>query len=179
MPVSKARLLRPPQRRPRGGAARPARSQHLPARIHPDVFPASRRPEPDSRTSQEASGAPAAPAPASSPEASRIQAASAAHPCVAPAPASAVSSGSVPRPNPEERRRPNRSLSLVRGCSVLPERRAPPAPSFAERLRARILRQRGLLPKRPCGCTPDPLSGVKPCGRTVSPRLLCAALRTD
>ena len=38
-----------------------------------------------------------------------------------------------------------------------------------ERLRARILRQRGLLPKRPCGCTPDPLSGVKPCGRTVSP----------
>ena len=210
-----------------------------PLEFTPDVFPASRRPEPDSRTLQEASGAPAAPAPASSPEASRVQAAPAAHPSAAPAPASAVSSeasraSGVPaassaaafpgasrtpdapaarnpassgppavspaaapswaapaektfRPQPEN---PD-SFSRASAASHAPGRKKgggpaapcpwcagapccrtaapPPAPTFIERLRARILRQRGLLPKRPCGCTPDPLSGVKPCGRTVSP----------
>ena len=238
-----------------------------PLEFTPDVFPASRRPEPDSRTSQEASGAPAAPAPASSPEASRVQAAPAVHSFAAPAPASAVSSeasrasgapaarnpaSSVPpavspaaapswaapaekifRPQPENpdsfsrasdapaartpassgppavspaaapswaapaekifRPQPENPDSFSRApeaarapirkkgggptapcpwCAGAPCCRnaaPPPAPSFVERLRARILRQRGLLPKRPCGCTPDPLSGVKPCGRTVSP----------
>lgn len=177
-----------------------------PLEFTPDVFPASRRPEPDSRTSQEASGAPAAPAPASSPEASRIQAASAAHPSAAPAPASAVSSevsrasdapaassaaafpGASRAPDAPAARNPASSIppaaarapSRKKGgspaapcpwCAGAPCCRTaapPPAPSFVERLRARILRQRGLLPKRPCGCTPDPLSGVKPCGRTVS-----------
>lgn len=204
-----------------------------PLEFTPDVFPASRRPEPDSPASKEASGAPAASAPASSPEASRIQAASAAHPSAAPAPASAVSSeasrasgvpaassaaasseasrasdapaarnpaSSVPpavspaaapswaapaektfRPQQEDPDSFSRAPSRKKGggptapcpwCAGAPCCRnaaPPPAPSFVERLRARILRQRGLLPKRPCGCTPDPLSGVKPCGRTVSP----------
>lgn len=182
-----------------------------PLEFTPDVFPASRRPEPDSRTSQEASGAPAVP----------ISPAPAAHPSAAPAPASAVSSeasrasgapapchpaSSIPsavspaaapswaapaektfRPQPEN---PD-SFSRASAASHAPGRKKgggpaapcpwcagapccrtaapPPAPTFIERLRARILRQRGLLPKRPCGCTPDPLSGVKPCGRTVSP----------
>lgn len=210
-----------------------------PLEFTPDVFPASRRLEPDSRTSQEASGAPAAPAPASSPEASRVQAAPAAHPSAAPAPASAVSSeasrasggpaassaaafpgasrasdapaarnpaSSVPpavspaaapswaapaekifRPQQEDpdgfspasaaSRAPGRKKGggpaapcpWCAGAPCCRNAAPPPAPSFVERLRARILRQRGLLPKRPCGCTPDPLSGVKPCGRTVSP----------
>lgn len=182
-----------------------------PLEFTPDVFPASRRPEPDSRTSQEASGAPAVP----------ISPAPAAHPSAAPAPASAASSeasrasgapapchpaSSIPsavspaaapsraapaektfRPQPED---PD-SFSRASAASHAPGRKKgggpaapcpwcagapccrnaapPPAPSFVERLRARILRQRGLLPKRPCGLTPDPLSGVKPCGRTVSP----------
>lgn len=210
-----------------------------PLEFTPDVFPASRRPEPDSRTSQEASGAPAAPAPASSPAASRVQAAPAAHPSAAPAPASAVSSevsrasgvpaassaaafpGASRTPDAPAARNPASSVppavspaaapswaapaektfrpqqedpdgfSPASAASRAPIRKKgggpaapcpwcagapccrnaapPPAPSFVERLRARILRQRGLLPKRPCGCTPDPLSGVKPCGRTVSP----------
>lgn len=196
-----------------------------PLEFTPDVFPASRRPEPDSRTSQEASGAPAVP----------ISPAPAAHPSAAPAPASAASSeasrapgapaarvpaSSVPsavspaaapsraapaektfRPQPEDpdgfSRTPDAPAARILASSIPPAasrapirkkgegsaapcpwcagapccRNAapPPAPSFVERLRARILRQRGLLPKRPCGCTPDPLSGVKPCGRTVSP----------
>lgn len=160
-----------------------------PLEFTPDVFPASRRPEPDSRTLQEASGAPAAPAPASSPEASRVQAAPAVHSFAAPAPASAVSSeasrasgapaarilaSSVP---PAAARAPSRKKGggpaapcpWCAGAPCCRNAAPPPAPSFVERLRARILRQRGLLPKRPCGCTPDPLSGVKPCGRTVSP----------
>lgn len=210
-----------------------------PLEFTPDVFPASRRPEPDSRTLQEASGAPAAPAPASSPEASRVQAAPAVHSFAAPAPASAVSSeasrasgapaassaaafpgasrapdapaarnpaSSVPpavspaaapswaapaektfRPQQEDpdsfspasaaARAPGRKKGggptapcpWCAGAPCCRNAAPPPAPSFVERLRARILRQRGLLPKRPCGCTPDPLSGVKPCGRTVSP----------
>lgn len=196
-----------------------------PLEFTPDVFPASRRPEPDSRTSQEASGAPAVP----------ISPAPAAHPSAAPAPASAASSeasrasgapapchpaSSVPsvvspaaapsraapaektfRPQQEDpdgfSRTPDAPAARILASSIPPAasrapirkkgggptapcpwcagapccRNAapPPAPSFVERLRARILRQRGLLPKRPCGCTPDPLSGVKPCGRTVSP----------
>lgn len=178
-----------------------------PLEFTPDVFPASRRPEPDSRTSQEASGAPAAPAPASSPEASRVQAAPAAHPSAAPAPASAVSSeasraSGAPAASsaaafpgasrasdapaarilassgpPAASRAPSRKKGggpaapcpWCAGAPCCRNAAPPPAPSFVERLRARILRQRGLLPKRPCGCTPDPLSGVKPCGRTVSP----------
>lgn len=214
-----------------------------PLEFTPDVFPATRRPEPDSRTSQEASGAPAVP----------VSPAPAAHPSAAPAPASAVSSeasrasgapaassaaafpgasrapdapaarnpaSSVPpavspaaapswaapaektfRPQQEDpdgfSRTPDAPAARILASSIPPAAsRAPirkkgegpaapcpwcagapccrtaappPAPSFVERLRARILRQRGLLPKRPCGCTPDPLSGVKPCGRTVSP----------
>lgn len=182
-----------------------------PLEFTPDVFPASRRPEPDGRTSQEASGAPAVP----------VSPASAAYPSAAPAPASAASSeasrapgapapchpassgppavspAAAPswaapaektfRPQPEN---PD-SFSRASAASHAPGRKKgggpaapcpwcagapccrtaapPPAPTFVERLRARILRQRGLLPKRPCGCTPDPLSGVKPCGRTVSP----------
>ncbi len=170
-----------------------------PLEFTPDVFPASRRPEPDSRTSQEASGAPAvpvspapaahpsaapapasaasseasrapaAPAPASSPEASRVQAASAAHPCVAPTPASAVSSEASRAPIRKKGGGPAAPCPWCAGAPCCRNAAPPPAPSFVERLRARILRQRGLLPKRPCGCTPDPLSGVKPCGRTVSP----------
>lgn len=191
-----------------------------PLEFTPDVFPATRRPEPDSRTSQEASGAPAvpvspapaarvpassippavspaaapsraapaekifrpqpedpdsfspasaAPAPASSPEASRVQAASAAHPCVAPAPASAVSSEASRAPIRKKGGGPTAPCPWCAGAPCCRNAAPPPAPSFVERLRARILRQRGLLPKRPCGCTPDPLSGVKPCGRTVSP----------
>ena len=180
-----------------------------PLEFTPDVFPASRRPEPDSRTSQEASGAPAAPAPASSPEASRVQAApavhsfaapapasavsseasrasgapapasspeasrvqaaSAAHPCVAPTPASAVSSEASRAPIRKKGGGPTAPCPWCAGAPCCRNAAPPPAPSFVERLRARILRQRGLLPKRPCGCTPDPLSGVKPCGRTVSP----------
>lgn len=196
-----------------------------PLEFTPDVFPASRRPEPDSRTLQEASGAPAVP----------VSPASAAYPSAAPAPASAVSSeasrasgapapchpaSSVPsavspaaapsraapaektfRPQPEDpdgfSRTPDAPAARILASSVppaaarAPSRKKgggptapcpwcagapccrtaapPPQPTFIERLRARILRQRGLLPKRPCGCTPDPLSGVKPCGRTVSP----------
>lgn len=182
-----------------------------PLEFTPDVFPASRRPEPDGRTSQEACGAPAVP----------VSPASAAYPSAAPAPASAASSeasrapgapapchpassgppavspAAAPswaapaektfRPQPEN---PD-SFSRASAASHAPGRKKgggpaapcpwcagapccrtaapPPAPTFIERLRARILRQRGLLPKRPCGCTPDPLSGVKPCGRTVSP----------
>ena len=170
-----------------------------PLEFTPDVFPASRRPEPDSRTSQEASGAPAvpvspapaahpsaapapasaasseasrapaAPAPASSPEASRVQAASAAHPCVAPTPASAVSSEASRTPGRKKGGGPAAPCPWCAGAPCCRNAAPPPAPPFVERLRARILRQRGLLPKRPCGCTPDPLSGVKPCGRTVSP----------
>ena len=170
-----------------------------PLEFTPDVFPASRRPEPDGRTSQEASGAPAvpvspasaaypsaapapasaasseasrapaAPAPASSPEASRVQAASAAHPCVAPTPASAVSSEASRAPIRKKGGGPTAPCPWCAGAPCCRNAAPPPAPSFVERLRARILRQRGLLPKRPCGCTPDPLSGVKPCGRTVSP----------
>lgn len=170
-----------------------------PLEFTPDVFPASRRPEPDSRTSQEASGAPAvpvspapaahpsaapapasaasseasrapaAPAPASSPEASRVQAASAAHPCVAPTPASAVSSEASRAPIRKKGGGPAAPCPWCAGAPCCRNAAPPPAPSFVERLRARILRQRGLLPKRPCGLTPDPLSGVKPCGRTVSP----------
>lgn len=140
-----------------------------PLEFTPDVFPASRRPEPDSRTSQEASGAPAASAPASSPEASRIQAASAAHPSAAPAPASAVSSEASRAPSRKKGGGPTAPCPWCAGAPCCRNAAPPPAPSFVERLRARILRQRGLLPKRPCGCTPDPLSGVKPCGRTVSP----------
>lgn len=182
-----------------------------PLEFTPDVFPASRRPEPDGRTSQEASGAPAVP----------VSPASAAYPSAAPAPASAASSeasrapgapapchpassgppavspAAAPswaapaektfRPQPEN---PD-SFSRASAASHAPGRKKgggpaapcpwcagapccrnaapPPQPTFIERLRARILRQRGLLPKRPCGCTPDPLSGIKPCGRTVSP----------
>lgn len=214
-----------------------------PLEFTPDVFPASRRPEPDSRTSQEASGAPAvpispapaahpsaAPAPASaaSSEASRASGAPAASSAAAfpgasrasgaPAPChpassipSAVSPAAAPsRAAPAEKtfrlqqedpdgfsRTPDAPAARILASSIPPAasrapirkkgggptapcpwcagapccRNAapPPAPSFVERLRARILRQRGLLPKRPCGCTPDPLSGVKPCGRTVSP----------
>lgn len=168
-----------------------------PLEFTPDVFPASRRPEPDGRTSQEASGAPAVP----------ISPAPAAHPSAAPAPASAASSeasrasgapaassaaafpgasrasgapaarilaSSIP---PAAARAPIRKkgggpAAPCPWCAGAPCCRTaapPPQPTFIERLRARILRQRGLLPKRPCGCTPDPLSGVKPCGRTVSP----------
>ena len=170
-----------------------------PLEFTPDVFPASRRPEPDSRTSQEASGAPAvpvspapaahpsaapapasaasseasrapaAPAPASSPEASRVQAASAAHPCVAPTPASAVSSEASRAPIRKKGGGPTAPCPWCAGAPCCRTAAPPPQPSFVERLRARILRQRGLLPKRPGGLTPDPLSGVKPCGRTVSP----------
>ncbi len=216
-----------------------------PLEFTPDVFPASRRPEPDGRTSQEASGAPAvpvspasaaypsaapapasaasseasrapgapapchpassgpsavspaaapsraapaektfrpqpedpdsfspasaAPAPAASSEASRVQAASAAHPCVAPAPASAASSEASRAPIRKKGGGPTAPCPWCAGAPCCRNAAPPPAPSFVERLRARILRQRGLLPKRPCGCTPDPLSGVKPCGRTVSP----------
>lgn len=216
-----------------------------PLEFTPDVFPASRRPEPDSRTSQEASGAPAvpispapaahpsaapapasavsseasrasgapapchpassipsavspaaapsraapaektfrpqqedpdgfspasaAPAPASSPEASRVQAASAAYPSAAPTPASAASSEASRAPIRKKGGGPTAPCPWCAGAPCCRNAAPPPAPSFVERLRARILRQRGLLPKRPCGCTPDPLSGVKPCGRTVSP----------
>lgn len=150
-----------------------------PLEFTPDVFPASRRPEPDSRTSQEASGAPAVP----------ISPAPAAHPSAAPAPASAASSEASRTPDapaarilassipPAAARAPGRKkgegpAAPCPWCAGAPCCRTaapPPQPTFIERLRARILRQRGLLPKRPCGCTPDPLSGVKPCGRTVSP----------
>ena len=168
-----------------------------PLEFTPDVFPASRRPEPDSRTSQEASGAPAVP----------ISPAPAAHPSAAPAPASAASSeasraSAAPAASsaaafPGASRAPGAPAARILASSIPPAAsRAPirkkgggptapcpwcagapccrtaappPQPTFIERLRARILRQRGLLPKRPCGCTPDPLSGVKPCGRTVSP----------
>lgn len=234
-----------------------------PLEFTPDVFPASRRPEPDSRTSQEASGAPAvpvspapaahpsaapapasaasseasrapaapaassaaafpgasrasdapaarnpassgppavspaaapswaapaeksfrpqpenpdgfslasaAPAPASSPAASRVQAAPAVHPSAASAPASAVSSEASRAPIRKKGGGPTAPCPWCAGAPCCRNAAPPPAPSFVERLRARILRQRGLLPKRPCGCTPDPLSGVKPCGRTVSP----------
>lgn len=186
-----------------------------PLEFTPDVFPASRRPEPDGRTSQEASRASdapapchpassgpsavspaaapsraapaektfrpqpedpdsfspasAAPAPAASSEASRVQAASAAHPCVAPAPASAASSEASRAPIRKKGGGPTAPCPWCAGAPCCRNAAPPPAPSFVERLRARILRQRGLLPKRPCGCTPDPLSGVKPCGRTVSP----------
>ena len=166
-----------------------------PLEFTPDVFPASRRPEPDSRTSQEASGAPAvpvspapaahpsaAPAPASSPEASRAPGAPAASSAAAfpgasrasGAPAARILASSIP---PAASRAPGRKKGggpaapcpWCAGAPCCRNAAPPPAPSFVERLRARILRQRGLLPKRPCGCTPDPLSGVKPCGRTVSP----------
>lgn len=168
-----------------------------PLEFTPDVFPASRRPEPDSRTLQEASGASAVP----------ISPAPAAHPCVAPTPASAVSSeasrasgapaassaaafpgasrasgapaarilaSSIPpaasrAPIRKKGGGPTAPCPWCAGAPCCRNAAPPPAPSFVERLRARILRQRGLLPKRPCGCTPDPLSGVKPCGRTVSP----------
>lgn len=168
-----------------------------PLEFTPDVFPASRRPEPDSRTSQEASGAPAVP----------ISPAPAAHPSAAPAPASAASSeasrasgapaassaaafpgasrasgapaarilaSSIPpaaarAPGRKKGGGPTAPCPWCAGAPCCRNAAPPPAPSFVERLRARILRQRGLLPKRPCGCTPDPLSGVKPCGRTVSP----------
>lgn len=168
-----------------------------PLEFTPDVFPATRRPEPDSRTSQEASGAPAVP----------ISPAPAAHPSAAPAPASAASSeasrasgapaassaaafpgasraSGAPAPcHPASSGPPAAARAPIRkkgggpaapcpwcaGAPCCRNAAPPPAPSFVERLRARILRQRGLLPKRPCGCTPDPLSGVKPCGRTVSP----------
>lgn len=168
-----------------------------PLEFTPDVFPASRRPEPDGRTSQEASGAPAVP----------ISPAPAAHPSAAPAPASAASSEASRAPGapaassaaafpgasrasdapaarilassgpPAASRAPIRKKGggptapcpWCAGAPCCRNAAPPPAPSFVERLRARILRQRGLLPKRPCGCTPDPLSGVKPCGRTVSP----------
>lgn len=113
--------------------------------------------------------APAAPVPASSPEASRIQAASAAHPSAAPAPASAVSSEASRAPGRKKGGGPAAPCPWCAGAPCCRNAAPPPAPSFVERLRARILRQRGLLPKRPCGLTPDPLSGVKPCGRTVSP----------
>lgn len=168
-----------------------------PLEFTPDVFPATRRPEPDSRTSQEASGAPAVP----------VSPAPAAHPSAAPAPASAASSeasrssgapaassaaafpraplasdapaarhpvSSVPpaaarAPIRKKGGGPTAPCPWCAGAPCCRNAAPPPAPSFVERLRARILRQRGLLPKRPCGCTPDPLSGVKPCGRTVSP----------
>lgn len=150
-----------------------------PLEFTPDVFPASRRPEPDGRTSQEASGAPAVP----------VSPASAAYPSAAPAPASAASSEASRAPGapaarilassvpPAAARAPIRKKGggptapcpWCAGAPCCRNAAPPPAPSFVERLRARILRQRGLLPKRPCGCTPDPLSGVKPCGRTVSP----------
>lgn len=143
---------------------------------HPSAAPA-----PASAVSSEvsrASGAPAARDPASS-----------VPPAVSPAAASswAAPAEKIFRPQPEN---PD-SFSRAPAASRAPSRKKgggpaapcpwcagapccrnaapPPAPSFVERLRARILRQRGLLPKRPCGCTPDPLSGVKPCGRTVSP----------
>ena len=168
-----------------------------PLEFTPDVFPASRRPEPDSRTSQEASGAPAvpispapaahpsaAPAPASaaSSEASRASGAPAASSAAAfpgasrasgaPAPchpASSVPSAAARAPIRKKGGGPTAPCPWCAGAPCCRNAAPPPAPSFVERLRARILRQRGLLPKRPCGCTPDPLSGVKPCGRTVSP----------
>lgn len=150
-----------------------------PLEFTPDVFPASRRPEPDSRTSQEASGAPAVP----------VSPAPAAHPSAAPAPASAASSeasrasgapaarilaSSIPSaaaraPSRKKGGGPTAPCPWCAGAPCCRTAAPPPQPTFIERLRARILRQRGLLPKRPCGCTPDPLSGVKPCGRTVSP----------
>jgi hypothetical protein len=171
-----------------------------PLEFTPDAFPASRRPEPDSRTSQEASGAPAvpvSPAPAARDPASSIP--SAVSPAAAPsraapaektfrpqqedpdgfsrtpdAPAARILASSIP---PAASRAPGRKkgggpTAPCPWCAGAPCCRTaapPPQPTFIERLRARILRQRGLLPKRPCGCTPDPLSGVKPCGRTVSP----------
>lgn len=168
-----------------------------PLEFTPDVFPASRRPEPDGRTSQEASGAPAvpvspasaaypsaAPAPASaaSSEASRASGAPAASSAAAfpgasrasgaPAPchpASSVPSAAARAPIRKKGGGPTAPCPWCAGAPCCRNAAPPPAPSFVERLRARILRQRGLLPKRPCGCTPDPLSGVKPCGRTVSP----------
>lgn len=168
-----------------------------PLEFTPDVFPASRRPEPDSRTSQEASGAPAvpvspapaahpsaAPAPASaaSSEASRASGAPAASSAAAfpgasrasDAPAARILASSIPpaasrAPIRKKGGGPTAPCPWCAGAPCCRNAAPPPAPSFVERLRARILRQRGLLPKRPCGCTPDPLSGVKPCGRTVSP----------
>lgn len=161
---------------------------------HPSAAPA-----PASAVSSEASrasGAPAASSAAAFPGASRAPDAPAARnpassgpPAVSPAaaPSWAAPAEKTFRPQPEN---PD-SFSRASAASRAPGRKKgggpaapcpwcagapccrnaapPPAPSFVERLRARILRQRGLLPKRPCGCTPDPLSGVKPCGRTVSP----------
>lgn len=161
---------------------------------HPSAAPA-----PASAVSSEASrasGVPAASSAAASSEASRASDAPAARnpvssvpPAVSPAaaPSWAAPAEKIFRPQPEN---PD-SFSRASAASRAPGRKKgggpaapcpwcagapccrnaapPPAPSFVERLRARILRQRGVLPKRPCGCTPDPLSGVKPCGRTVSP----------
>lgn len=135
-----------------------------PLEFTPDVFPASRRPEPDGRTSQEASGAPAVPV---SPASAAYP--SAAYPSAAPAPASAVSSEASRAPIRKKGGGPTAPCPWCAGAPCCRTAAPPPQPTFIERLRTRILRQRGLLPKRPCGCTPDPLSGVKPCGRTVSP----------
>lgn len=170
-----------------------SRVQAAPA-AHPSAAPA-----PASAVSSEASrasGVPAASSAAAFPGASRTPDAPAARnpassgpPAVSPAaaPSWAAPAEKTFRPQPEN---PD-SFSRASAASHAPGRKKgggpaapcpwcagapccrtaapPPAPTFIERLRARILRQRGLLPKRPCGCTPDPLSGVKPCGRTVSP----------
>lgn len=138
-----------------------SRVQAAPA-AHPSAAPA-----PASAVSSEASrasGVPAASSAAAFPGASRAS----------DAPAARILASSIP---PAASRAPIRKkgegpAAPCPWCAGAPCCRTaapPPAPSFVERLRARILRQRGLLPKRPCGCTPDPLSGVKPCGRTVSP----------
>lgn len=170
-----------------------SRVQAAPA-AHPSAAPA-----PASAVSSEASrasGVPAASSAAAFPGASRTPDAPAARnpassgpPAVSPAaaPSWAAPAEKTFRPQPEN---PD-SFSRASAASHAPGRKKgggpaapcpwcagapccrtaapPPAPTFIERLRARILRQRGLLLKRPCGCTPDPLSGVKPCGRTVSP----------
>ena len=158
-----------------------------PLEFTPDVFPASRRPEPDSRTSQEAPCHPASSVPSAVSPAAAPSRAAPAEKTFRPqqedpdgfsrtpdAPAARILASSIP---PAAARAPGRKkgggpTAPCPWCAGAPCCRTaapPPQPTFIERLRARILRQRGLLPKRPCGCTPDPLSGVKPCGRTVSP----------
>ena len=158
-----------------------------PLEFTPDVFPASRRPEPDSRTSQEASGAPASSIPPAVSPAAAPSRAAPAEKTFRPqqkdpdgfsrtpdAPAARILASSIPpaasrAPIRKKGGGPTAPCPWCAGAPCCRNAAPPPAPSFVERLRARILRQRGLLPKRPCGCTPDPLSGVKPCGRTVSP----------
>ena len=138
-----------------------SRVQAAPA-AHPSAAPA-----PASAVSSEASrasGVPAASSAAAFPGASRTP----------DAPAARILASSIPpaashAPGRKKGGGPAAPCPWCAGAPCCRTAAPPPAPTFIERLRARILRQRGLLPKRPCGCTPDPLSGVKPCGRTVSP----------